>query len=127
MKAVPGPCTANDKRRKQTQMLVSALIPLTEAVAVQARALADEVVQLVATSQAVYEETRGDLRSQDEFFGTTIKPERLLGCPVQLQSGAIYAVVVVQRFSIEPYSTTERQVLESVASRIGLQASRQHS
>eukprot|EP00892_Ulva_mutabilis_P008039 jgi/Ulvmu1/5607/UM023_0144.1 len=89
----------------------------------KARDLTNAVLRLVETSRTVYEESRGDLGRQDDFFGTTIKPERLLGIPVWLQSGTMYGVIVVQRFSIEPFSKVEQQVLESVARRIGLQAS----
>lgn len=95
-------------------------------VLVQARTLTDEVVRLVEDSQVLFDETRGCLSEQDAFFGTTIKPERLLGCPVWLQPGAMYAVLVVQRFSIEPYSKLEIQIVDSVARRIGLLAS-QHA
>lgn len=90
----------------------------------QARALTDAIVRHVEESQLMFEETRGCLSQQDAFFGTTIKPERLLGCPVWMQTGVMYAVLVVQRFSIEPYSKTELQIVESVAHRIGLLASR---
>lgn len=93
----------------------------------QATALTDEIARHVEASQVIFEETRGCLTQQDAFFGTTIKPERLLGCPVWLQCGAMYAVVVVQRFSIEPYSKIELQMVECIAQRIGLLASRHPS
>lgn len=64
------------------------------------------------------------MSQQDAFFGTTIMPERLLGCPVWMKPGAMYAVLVVRRYSIEPYSKIELEILESIGHRIGLLASR---